>query len=503
MLAPTLVGNLDVKSLSDRAGFLIAANIIKFAIGIFMPMILVRMLTHADYGTYQQMVLISNAAVSLLTLGLPTSVFYFNSYIGRDRIPVLVVQTSLLLLIGGVVATGAIYFGAGPISRTMNNPGMTPLLSIYALSVGFVIASEHSISFLISQNRYLLAVMFEVGEAAVRIILLLAPLWLGYGLTGLVVCIVIYSVLRFSVRTLYLFTRSGLDYSSWRKRWFVGEQLNYSIPIAMISLVAMLGNTFNRGILAAYFTPADYAIFAVGNVVLPFATIFQSAVANVLRAEMPALVRDGRLTEVVRIVRESVRKLSIIVLPSFIFLLAHSYQFITVLFTNSYAESVGVFRICVWELPLDMLILSAIPQVFGKTRANMNINFAATGFLLVSSYALIKTIGFYGAALAGIATQYFTVFLFLIVVLRLMHTSLTRLLPFPQLLRVVAASGVAALVSRMLPEASAVGLVNLVLAAMVYSLVFLGVAAALGVFTDDDRRLVRRWLAKLLPTGVG
>jgi len=491
-----------VKSLSDRAGFLVTANIAKFAIGIVMPMILVRLLSHSDYGSYQQMVLVSYVALTLLTFGLPTSVYYFNSHVGRERVPALIVQTTVLLVIGGTLASAAIYFGAAPLARMLNNPGMTRLLAIYGLSVGFVIASEQSLSFLIAQNRYGLAVLFEVGEALLRLILLLAPLWLGFGFPGLVVSIVIYSMVRFASRTAYLFLGSGLKFGGVGHHWFVGRQLAYSAPIAVMALVTMMGSTFNRGILAASFTPAEYAVYAVGNVVLPFATIFQQAVANVLRAELPALVRDGHLLEVVRIVRESVRKLSIIMLPSFVFLLAHSFEFITVLFTNSYAESVRVFRICVWELPLDMLILSAVPQICGKTRVNMYVNIAATVFLIGSSYGLIKGIGFYGAPLAGIATQYFTVALYLIVVLRLLQTSVWRLLPFPQMLRVLAVSAAAAVVSRLLPSVSSHRLVDLIVAAAVYGAVFFAIGALSGVFTGDDRRLARRWLAKVLPIGA-
>lgn len=491
-----------VKSLSDRAGFLVTANIAKFAIGIVLPMILVRMLSHSDYGSYQQMVLVAYVAVTLLTFGFPNSVFYFNSHVGPERLPALIVQTSILLLVGGAIASAAIYFGAAPLARLMNNPGIAQLLAIYGLSVGFVIASEHSLSFLIAQNRYRLAVMFEVGEALLRVILLLAPLWLGWGFAGLVVFIVIYSIIRFAGRTAYLFLASGVAFSGLRGHWFIGQQIAYSAPIAVMALVTMLGNTFNRGMVAASFSPADFAIYAVGMVVLPFATIFQQAVANVLRAELPALVRDGQLVEVVRIIRESVRKLSIIMLPSFVFLLAHSYAFITVLFTNSYARSVHVFRICVWELPLDMLILSSIPQICGKTRVNMYVNIAAMIFLIASSYGLIQGVGFYGAPLAGIATQYFTVALYLIAVLRLLRTTLWQLLPFPQILRVLAVSAGAALVSRLLPSVSSLRLVDFSLAALVYGIVFLVVAALAGVFTPDDRRLARRWLSKVLPIGA-
>lgn len=489
-----------VRSLSDRAGFLVTANIVKFAIGIVMPMILVRMLTPSDYGSYQQMVLISTVAVAALTLGLPTSVFYFSSHVGRDVLPTLLVQTSALLLAGGVIASAAIIGGATPLARLMNNPGMAHLLPIYGLSVGLVVASEHSLSFLIAQNRYGLALAFETGEALIRVVLLVAPLWLGWGFSGLIVFILVYSIIRFAVRSAYLFLRSGIQFTGLKGRWFIGEQLNYSLPIAIMALVAMTGGTFNRGLLAASFTPADYAVFAIGSVVLPVATIFQSAVANVLRAELPALVRDGQLPEVVRIVRESTRKLSIVILPSFLFVLVHSYEFITVLFTNSYARSVDVFRICVFEIPLDMLILSAIPQICGKTRVNMYITFAAAAFLIASSYGLIKGIGFFGAPLAGIATQYFAVTLFIIVDLRLLRTTLWRLVPFPQILRVLAAAAVAALASCLVPALSSHRLVHLTVEAIVYGVVFLVAGSLAGTFTQEDRRLARRWLGKVLPS---
>lgn len=488
-----------MRSLSDRAGLLILANIIKFGIGVVMPMALVRMLSPADYGTYQQLVLVATVTISLLLIGLPTSVFYFYRHISPERVPALVVQTTLLLVVTGAIGTALVYFGAGPIARGLNNPAMAPLMTLGAAQIGLAIASEQSMSFLIAQDRYKLAVAFEVGETVLRVASLLVPLWLGYGLPGLVVAGIFIAAVRFTVRNLFLFLRSGLSYSGWSRSTFIGEQLAYSAPIAVIALVGLLGNTFNRGIVASTVTPAMYAVFAVGNVVLPFATIFQSSVANVLRAELPPLARDGKFVEIVKIVRESVRKLSIVVLPAFIFLQMQSYLFITVLFTHTYAGSVNIFRIVVCELPLDMFILSAIPQIFGKTRLNMHINLAATAVLIVSSYTLIKAFGLYGAALAGIVTQYFTVTLFFIVVLRLAHTTLARLLPLSHFLKLIVIAVLAGLVSRLADGVSGSGLVNLALAAIVFGFVFLAIAVPTGAFTRADRELAHRWIAKLFP----
>ena len=62
-----------MRSLSNKAGLLILANGIKYAIGFILPMVLVRLLTKQDYGTYQQLSLVSSAATGIMVLGLPTS----------------------------------------------------------------------------------------------------------------------------------------------------------------------------------------------------------------------------------------------------------------------------------------------------------------------------------------------------------------------------------------------------------------------------------------------
>lgn len=486
-------------SLSDRAGLLIVANLVKFSVGFIMPMVLVRLLSQNDYGTYQQMVLVSNTAIGLMTLGLPTSVYYFVNHVERERIPALVVQTTLLLAAAGALATAVIFFGAPQIAKSLNNPQMAWLLSIYSLSIFFLIASEHSIAFLIAQDHYRLAVGFEVGETIIRVALLLVPLWLGFGFTGLVVAIVIYAVLRFVVRTIFMFRTGGLRFGGWSKSTFAGEQLNYSLPIFISSIAGLLGGVFNRGIVAAAFTPAHYALYAVGNLPFPFASIFQASVGNVLRASLPPLVRDGQLTEVVRIMREGSRKLSIVVLPSFIFLYGFSQEFITLLFTTRYEESVPIFRIYLWEVPLHLLLLSPIPQIFGKTKVNLYIILCSTAMLIALSYLLLKGVGFYGPAIAAVTSQYFAVVIYIAVVLRLTKSRLLQLLPVPEMLRVILASGVALVAGHFTKTLTPSPLWNLIIAGATYSLVFLIVAALIRVFNEADIKLMRRWGGKLIP----
>jgi O-antigen/teichoic acid export membrane protein len=486
-------------SLSDRAGFLVVANLIKYAVGFIMPMVLVRMLSQNDYGSYQQMILISTAAIGVMTLGLPMSIYYFYHHVDAPKVPALIVQTTILLVLSGLAATLVVVLGADHFAASLNNPSMVRLLQIYAVSIMFMVGSEHCLHFMIAQNRYGLAVIFEIAETVIRVLTLLAPLWMGYGFTGLIVGIVIYAILRFVVRNTYLFGRSGLDFSGWKAHIFPKKQLDYSIPMALVSLSALIGGTFNRAILAASFTPAQFAIYAVGALEIPLDVIFQASVANVLRASLPPLVREGKLEEVARILREAVRKLSIIVLPSFIFLLGHSSEFIRLLFTSSYEESVYVFRIYLWLVPLHMFALSPIPHVFGKPKLNFYIVLAMTVVLVVLGYTLLKTIGFYGPALAFTISQYLQSAVYFVVVIKLTKSSLLKLLPIRHILLVILAAGLGALTSNFAANLTASPLINFVLAGVIFSITFFVAAAPLGIFSQNDIRLIKRWVAKVIP----
>lgn len=490
-----------MSSLSERAGFLIAANLIKYAVGFVMPMVLVRFLSQSDYGTYQQLNLIGTTAIGILVLGLPTSIYYFYNQFSDNRVPALIAQTSLMLVFSGGACIAILYLGAPPLAAKFGNDAIAMLLPLYAFSVAFMIASEHSLSFMIAQNRYVTAVGFETGETFGRVTILLVPLLLGYGLNGLIIGMLIYAITRFLARSIYLFYGSGIQFKGWSTVTFARDQLVYSFPLALASLSALLGGAFNRGIVATSFSPADYAIYSVGALEIPLDVIFQASVANVLRASLPQLVREGRKEEMGKILREAMRKLSIIVLPSFVFLLGHSHQFITLLFTSRYEESVVVFRIYLWLIPLHMLVLSLIPQVFGRTKWNLYVMWIQTLVLVGASYALLKLVGFYGPALAGVGTAYLTAIIYFVIAIRLTGCKFLELVPTIHIIRVIIVALFAVFFSRLSLHWLPLNLLGFAGTGIVFSIIFLVAAPLFKIFTNQDISFLKRSLGKALRRG--
>lgn len=486
-------------SLSQKAGFLIGANLIKYAVGFTLPMLMVRLLSKNDYGTYQQLLLVNSMALGLLTLGLPSSIYYFYNRIGEQRRSALVVQTLSMLGVAGLAAAVGIALASPLIAARTSNPALVDLLPLYALAIGLMLAGEHFTSFMVAQDRYASAVGFETFETVVRVLTLMLPISLGFGMRGLVVAAVVYAVGRLLVRTFWLtstgpqrvrLSRGGLD-------TFFGDQLGYSIPLWMTSIVGVVGGMLDRAIVAAAFTPVDFAVYSVGAFAVPLDVIFQASVADVLRASLPPLIQRDDLREVARLLREAVRKLALIMLPSFVFLFGFAQEFVTLLFTNQYADSVRVFRIYTLGIPLFMFTLSLVPQVFGRTRINLNIVIAVTAFHVALSFALLKLIGFYGPAVSGVLSSYISTFIYLRVATRLTKAPLASLLPLPEIARTLASAGLGFLAAWLLGEPSSHKFVNLVTHGAVFSLVFFIAGLACGLFTQQDKRMARRMAERL------
>jgi O-antigen/teichoic acid export membrane protein len=488
-----------MSSLSHKAGFLIGANLIKYAVGFTLPMLMVRLLTKGDYGTYQQLLLVNSMALGLLTLGLPSSIYYFYNRVGEARRPALVVQTLAMLGVAGLAAIIGIALASPLIAARTSNPALVDLLPLYALAIGLMLASEHFTSFMVAQDRYASAVGFETLETVVRVLSLMLPIALGFGMRGLVIAAILYALARLLVRTFWLtgtgahrvhLARRGLD-------TFYRDQLAYSIPLWLTSIVGVVGGMLDRAIVAAAFTPVDFAVYSVGAFAVPLDVIFQASVADVLRASLPPLIQRDDLREVARLLREAVRKLALIMLPSFVFLFGFAQEFVTLLFTNQYADSVRVFRIYTFAIPLFMFVLSLVPQVFGRTRINLNIVIVVTVFHIALSFALLKILGFYGPAVSGVVTSYISTAIYLRVATRLTRASLAELLPLPEIARTLACAALAFGAAWLLGEVSSRKVVNLLVHAGVFSGVFFGAGLAASLFTAQDKRMARRMAEKL------
>ena len=482
-------------SLTDRAALLIVANAFKYAMAFVLPMFLVRLISQAEYGTYQQLMLLANAASGVMVLGVPTSIYYF--YHRFDR-PTLVAQTQLILIASGAAAGLGIVLATPALAARMHDSQLLDLLPRYAVYVGLYIAGEHFMHVMINQNRYAMAVGLELVETLFRVAAVVTVVALGHGLPAIVAILIVYAGLRLVGRSFWLWTGpDSVRNATWAAA-FPTAQLAYSLPLAASTCVGLVGGLLDKAIVALVFSPVAYAIYSVGALEVPLDTIFQGSVANVLRATLPALIREGRLEEVVRLWRDSVRKLALIMIPSFVFLMVFADRLITTLFTQRYQASVQVFHIYLLVLPLDMFILNAVPQVFGRTRLNLYVVAATVATNVALSFTLLRIIGILGPAVAFVCSGYLSSALYFFVTMRLLATGPLGLLPIAALGRTLLAAALA-MAPAVLAASLGAGLPSLAASAFVFAGAYLVAGYVCGAFEPSDIDTARSWLRRLVP----
>jgi len=486
-----------LKSLTDKAGLLVVLNIFKYSVGFLIPMFLVRVLTKLEYGTYQQLLIIGTASARVLVLGLPSAVYYYYNIVTDVKKRALITQTAVLTFLTGLLGALGIYLARYKIADAMSNQLLVDLIPIYCIYVVFYVASEYVVDALISKNKYRLSVGMQGAEILIRFVIIILPIVLGGGLTELILSIAFYALFRFGMYTLAIreeffpVDRHSFDWP------FIKEQFNYSIPLALSSVIGIIGRLLDRVIISTSFSTTQYAIYSVGALEIPLDYIFQRSVSNVLRATLPPLVKEGRFDEIVRIWRASVRKLAFIILPVFVFLTYFAYEFITLLFTDDYRESVNVFRVYLMLVPLHIFVLSPLPQVFGKTGITMKITIVTVISNLILSIVLVMTLGYYGPAIATIVTTYMASGIYFVIAMRLLNRSALELFPIKAISGIAAVAVAATVIAAIAVAKMDRNLLQFVVAVIVYGTSYLAIANFTGVLTAEDKRLIRRWAAKV------
>ncbi|MEK6749931.1 MAG: oligosaccharide flippase family protein [Pseudomonadota bacterium] len=487
-------------SLTQKAGLLIALNLFKYAVGFLLPVALVRLLSKDEYGTYQQLLLIGSLSVGVMTLGFPASIYYYyKQYAGEPRQRAFVLQVALLFLASGLVTAVIVYFARDVIADNMNNSALSGYLEYYSIYLLFFVATEYFIHLLISKDLYSLGVKIESAEVLFRVALLMLPLVSGFGLQGLVISLAIYAVFRFCFYTIVIRHDLWPLGAGVLKLFTFKEQLVYSLPLAMSFLLGLIGRTIDKFLISINFTPSQMAVYAVGAVEIPLDVIFQASVANVLRADFPALAKNGQFEEMIRIWRAAVRKLALIILPIFIFLMGFSSTFITFMFTDKYQDSVDIFRIYLLLVPLHMVVLSIFPQVFGNTKLTMKIVMVSASFNIISSIILVKAVGYYGPALATVVTNYLSAGLYMYFALRLLKCDFRTLVPLRTIVRVAASAVIGVVLASMSVSMVGSKLFELALGGIVFLITYVVLLLALSEVSKAEIQSIWQEVRRRLP----
>ncbi|MBD3316016.1 MAG: hypothetical protein GF344_09530, partial [Chitinivibrionales bacterium] len=157
--------------------------------------------------------------------------------------------------------------------------------------------------------------------------------------------------------------------------------------------------------------------------------------ANMLMPHFVKMHKERRHEGIVNSLHEEIRRLAAFSIPVFFGFLLIGKDVIILLYSSDYLESVPIFKIYLFLIPLELYAYNTILQAMGRTDLVFYLSIGSLAVNAVLSIALVKFIGINGAALATVIASLFSNAGCLFFIARFTNTSLAHLMPWGFLAR--------------------------------------------------------------------
>ncbi len=351
--APTTTSG-PVTSLTHRASWVFLARLLSFAFSIVLPLLLTRRLSQEDFGVYKLVFLVINTAAVMLPLGVSMSAYYFLSRETEDR-NATVLNILLFLTATGTLGGLSVTLFPGILTYIVGDASLESLApSVGLLLTLWIIGSFLQIAPIANQEERLGSILI-LGSSLSRTAMLVGSAVLIATVPALIVAAQLHATAQIVVLLFYVVSRFPGFWRAFDLR-MLGRQLAYALPFGASGLLYTFQTDVHNYFVSHEFGPTVFAIYAIGCFQLPLVGMLTDAAASVLIPQVSRFQRNGETEKIIHLSLRAGRKLGIVLLPLFGFLTIAGEEFITVLFTSQYVESLPIFRI-----NLVMLLFGIIP----------------------------------------------------------------------------------------------------------------------------------------------
>jgi len=492
-LGPDHRGGGGRLGLSDRAGFMVLGNTAQSLAQLATIMVLTRLFSRGEYGSYRQVWLVYFTLSPVLLLGVPYSIFYFMPRLDAEERRRFALRTVSLLFFLGAALALVIGAGAPLIAASMKNPALVPLLRAFALYALFALPTAVLPNLLVADGRHRAAGAVIGGFAFTLAAVVVVAAAITHQVIWALRATALAALVQWAVAAVLLTRAHGYRFSlDWGA---LKKQLGWSVPVGLSAVISVLAQRAGNWIVAVlYKSPATYGIYDVGAFEVPLVGVLTFSVTTTLLPIFSGMHHRDEIAALVRLWHESMRKVALILFPVFVVLMVCAEPVMLILFTNKYAASVPIFRVYLLLLPLRTANYSAVLQSVGETRALWRGTLGSLTAVAVVGTLLAHTIGMIGPAIGLVLATYGVSVFWLLRTRRALGIRFAETFPWVRVGRIFGLSVVLGgvvlpiLLLRLSPWAT------VAVIAPLYGALYLIAISKMGLLTQGDRDLARRWL---------
>ncbi|MDM8544148.1 oligosaccharide flippase family protein, partial [Desulfococcaceae bacterium HSG9] len=423
-------------SLTKQTAFLMAGRMLAFPLAFLVPIILVRYFSVKEFGYYKQLFLIFYVVIPIIDFGISNSLFYFIPKYPEIKDRILSHTFIILSIISVIVAISFWKLNTEIALIFTGSIALTPFIPYIGIFAVLWLFSTNLEIILIAEKKAFWAAIITFLSDATKSILTIGSVMLGGGLKEVLYALIITATLKLILMSVYLIKKKMIYLGYWDKKLVI-SQLKYAIPFGAAVIVTGIVTRSHQYIVSVLEGASVFAIYSVGCFQIPFLSIVEDSVAQTSLVRMTELTKiDNGLIEIALIISNSIRKLWILFFPAFIFFFINADNFVILLFTESYRESIPIFRIFILLIPLSAILIRHVPRAFAETGFLLKNNCIYLILTIILSLIFIKIWGISGPAIGYIIANAIWKMIFLIKCKSILKVGFKELLPIKSIFRV-------------------------------------------------------------------
>ncbi|WP_137790959.1 lipopolysaccharide biosynthesis protein [Bacillus sp. E(2018)] len=411
---------------------LTASKFIITVVSFVTVMLLSRLLSLEEYGTYAQLLLVTNIMTTLFMLGLPFSI---NYYLARadtvsERQKFLSVYYTLITTLSIVI--GAVLYNTAPmIVDYFENDLLKSLIYFLVIFPWANIVITSIENFLIIYKRAYILIIFRVANSiALLSIIILVKLFNWSFQIYMILFILVEIVFALIVYLIVKKISEGISISfDW---YWIKKILVFSLPIGLASVVGIINIELDKLMIGKLLDTESLAIYTNASRELPITIVASSLIAVVL-PEIARFLKKDNTKNALELWGNSMVLSYIIICFFSTGLIVFAEDVIVLLYSEKFLSGIAVFRIYCLVLLLRSTYFGMILNAKGATKFIFYSSLASLVINICFNFIFFLLFGIIGPAIATFLSMLLVIIFQLKATSKLIKVSFVKILPWENL----------------------------------------------------------------------
>ena len=367
------------------------------AIVLVSPMLLVRLLSVAEYGRYREFLLYVALVGAFVTFGVRQSLLYFlPKFPQQER--TWISQSVLYSLAFSLVATIVLVLAHDFVTASMS----FDFFELFLLYILFFFNLSFLESLWLAKKRTDLVLYISLSRLIIRILTVVAAAYLFGTALAIIYSLIALEVIRCLIVLVY----------SIKKQWFtlgitpstLKAQASYFVPLGAGGMVETLNRRAGAAFISALMGAEALAFFAIGSFAIEVVNTLRGAIADVIFPEIVEL-RHAKAADALPLWQKATVWYCVLLFPVAAVFGFYSETIVTILFTSDYLAAVPVFSafslllaVYCFDFHLPLRVQNANRYFFIGSILSLVVNLALI-------YPLYVQFGLIGPVLAYVTSQ--------------------------------------------------------------------------------------------------